>query len=149
MFSRVKEFFRERAYRASLQLKYRLGFAGIPAVATHLGCFLVGTLLFEPDTAGRVPSQMLVPWELSRVVGEVLVAREYQLVSKSANCLLSPASFRLFQPEEKKVFIIVPKVKQWIDLSGEWQKADTQLLRKDLVKESPCQKSRSHAEVFG
>lgn len=149
MFDRAKEFFREQKLKIRLRLKYQLQISNLPPLATHLGCFLIGTLLFEPDSKGKVPSDILVPWSVQKIEGTVQIARDYQLVSKDSRCVLSPLAFRLFHPEEKKVFVIVPKAKQWQEISPLWQKEDTRLMQKDLIRHPPCPKSRSNATIFG
>ncbi len=148
MFNRTREVVSERFRNFALQLKYRLGFGTLPAVATHLGCFLMGTLLFEPDSRGKVPNETLVPLSLSRVAGGVKVGEVYEALSISRGCVLSDESFKLWWPEDKRLFAVVGKMKaksEFIDLLA---KNDTQAAPKAHHGKPNCLKSSSNVTIY-
>lgn len=148
MYRRTLDSIRAGLCKLRLRVKYQIGFANLPAVATHLACFLAGSLLFEPDKRGKVPAEMLVPWSMNRLVGAFQIASEYQIVSESRACLLSAESFRLWRPESQRIFVILPKPKQWAELAGFLQRGDTRLYRKDKLTKPLCQKMRANATIY-
>lgn len=105
MYHRTREALRGRFQKIAL----RVSCWNLPPVATHLACFLVGTLLFEPDGSGKVPQGILVPWPAPKIDGGVHVTEEFNLIDADRQCLLIPQSFRIWQAEQKKIFVIVPK----------------------------------------
>ena len=148
MYRRTIDFIRNGLCRLKLRVKYQIGFRNLPALATHLVCFLGGTLLFEPDTRGKVPTEMLVPWPLSKVTGGVQVAGEYQLVAEGRGCVLFSESFRLWRPEDKRIFLILPKQKKWAEVTQALQKSDTRLYRKEKMMKPQCQKTSPHVTIY-
>lgn len=148
MYRRTIDFIRDRLCQLKLRVKYQIGFRNLPALATHLVCFLGGTLLFEPDTRGKVPAEILVPWPLSKVSGGVQIAGDYLLVSESRDCLLFAESFRLWRPEEKRLFLILPKPKKWVEVAQVLQKSDTRLYRSETTKKPQCKKTSPHVTIY-
>ncbi|RZA25852.1 MAG: hypothetical protein EOP10_05535 [Proteobacteria bacterium] len=148
MFNRTREAITERFRNLALQLKYRLGFGTLPAVATHLACFLMGTLLFEPDSRGKVPHETLVPLSASRISGGVKVGEEYEALSIVRGCVLSGESFKLWWPEDKRVFAVVGKIKAKGVLIDLLAKNDTQAALKASHGKPHCLKSSSNVTIY-
>jgi hypothetical protein len=111
------------------KIALRLSIKNLPPVATHLACFLMGTLLFEPDSSGRVPPGILVPWASSKVQGGVGMARDYALIDGERRCLMLATNFKLWEAEEKKIFILVPKTRLLTETLNALQKSEARLLR--------------------
>lgn len=99
----------------------------LPPVATHLACFLAGTLLFEPDSSGKVPPGILMPWTAARIEGGVRQSEEYQIIDRGRNCLLLEQRFRIWQSEPKKVFVLLPKSRLLAESISVLQRADAHL----------------------
>jgi hypothetical protein len=148
MFNRTREAIRERFQNFALQLKYRLGLGTLPALATHVGCFLLGTLLFEPDSRGKIPSETLVPIVANRVKGEIELGREYEAVSASRSCVLSTEAFKLWWPEEKRLFATLGKIRNKGELIEALLKNDTRVVLKSSHRQPRCIKSSSNATIY-
>lgn len=125
MYRRTKDFIGRRFSKIKLQLSIK----NLPPVATHLACFLMGTLLFEPDSSGRVPPGILVPWTSAKVEGGVGMAREYALIDGERHCLLLASNFRMWEAEEKKVFVLVAKTRLLGETMNALQKSEAKLFR--------------------
>lgn len=109
MYRRACELVRERFGQIALRMNedsiFSLG--RLPAVATHLGCFLAGSLLFEPDSRGVAPPEILIPLSGMKIEGGIHIGSVYRIVSDAKPCRLFAEDFRLWRPEEKKVFLRV------------------------------------------
>ncbi|MBC7662097.1 MAG: hypothetical protein H7249_20570 [Chitinophagaceae bacterium] len=68
-------------------------------------------MLFEPDTSGRVPPGILVPWTPQRIEGGIERTKDYSVVSKTKHCLLLDVPVRVWPAEEKKLYAVLPKTK--------------------------------------
>lgn len=123
MYYRARELIKRRLQRFALRIKCW----NLPPVATHLACFLLGTLLFEADGAGRVPSGILVPWSRARVEGGLHVTQEYELRDARRDCRLIPESFKIWQAEPKKIFVIVAKTRLLAETMTAMQRSDARL----------------------
>lgn len=123
MYHRSRQALRRRFQNIALRIKCW----NLPPVATHLACFLAGTLLFEPDGSGKVPQGILVPWPAPRIEGGVHVTEEFNLIDPIRQCLLLPQTFRIWQAEQKKVFVIVPRTRLFIETMAAMQRAEAHL----------------------
>ncbi len=138
MYHRSRKALTRRLQHIALRVKC----FNLPPVATHLACFLAGTLLFEPDGSGKVPSGVLVPWSAGKIEGSVRSTEEYQLIDRDQHCLLMPQSYRVWQADPKKVFVIVPKNRLLAESMGSLQRSDAQLApaRKTKAPLPHCEK---------
>ncbi len=123
------------------KLAVRVKCWNLPPVATHLACFLLGTLLFEPNSAGRVPPGILVPWVRTKVEGGVHATGEYTVISAAKRCLLFADSLKLWQAEEKKLFVLVGRSRLLSETLTALQKSDTRLALKNSTPLPHCEKN--------
>ena len=139
MYNRARKAIAKRFHELSLRVRCW----NLPPVATHLACFLMGTLLFQPDTAGRLPPGVLLPWPVQKILGGVQASQDYSLVSRTKHCLMLPQSFRLWQTGENKVFAIVPKIKLLSEALSDLQKSDAWLQVKTASPIANCEKTNA------
>ena len=131
----------KRAFSRGLQeLTLRVRCWNLPPVATHLGCFLLGTLLFEPDHKGQLPRGILIPWTLQRIKGGLHFAADYSLISAHKNCLLSPETFKVWEAEEKKLYILINRSKKIDETISLILKPDSELSVKSAANLIHCEK---------
>jgi len=139
MFSRARDALGRRFTNLSLRVRCW----NLPPVATHLACFLLGTLLFEPDSSGRVPPGILVPWTTAKVEGGIQATAEYALISGAKHCLLLTETVKLWRAEEKKLFVLVGKSRLTRETLEILQKSDTRLARR---RSDAASKSQSQSQ---
>ncbi len=138
MYRRTKDFITRRCRDLSVRLSYW----NLPPLATHIACFLLGTLVFEPNRQGLVPHRgILVPWSEQRLKGGLHFAADYSLVSSRKNCLMAPDTLKIWQAEEKKLFVILPKDKKAEETFTALSKSEAVLALKTNERYPLCERA--------
>ncbi len=147
MYSGIRDTFRERLWELRLFLETQLSLRGVPPLASHLLCFLAGSLLFEADKDHRIPADILIPWSQSKVEGSFHLESRLLLAPKDKLCRLAPDVFKIWRGDEgntsQSLFLKVPKAKAKPDLIGKILMPGVRLLAFDSNLK-PCDLDRSH-----
>ncbi len=148
MYHRAREFIRDRIEEVYLRIGETFHIAQLPPLATHLLCFVGGSLLFEADSSGKIPEDILIPWNKARIEGGLHADRHYGLFSVRGACALSPESVKLFKPEGQMIYVRVTRGKAATETIAMLQKSDTRLYRKDKNDKLPCRKPTENLTIF-